>query len=67
MNTTTIHNTVTVWEATREGFVPVTTPYTRDERHLLERALVHLVNVSHKLVKTRVGIEIWRKQEEVVK
>ncbi len=67
MKTTTTYNTVTDKEATREGFIPVTTPYNRGEYDLLNRALVHLANVNHRLVMTGMGIEIWRKKEEVAK
>lgn len=58
--------TVTTDYANRQGYVPITTAYTRGEKDLLERAVANLGKAAHLLVMTGGGIEIWRKREEVL-
>lgn len=52
-------------EAEREGFVPVTTGYSKTEHWMLDNTITDLGNAPYRLVMAIDGIEIWRKRSDV--
>jgi len=62
---TTRYETTTHPEATRQGFVPITSGYQDHEYDLLDKARATLGGIKHLLVTSLEGISIYRKQLEV--
>ncbi len=63
--TTTQYKTTTPQEASRQDFVPITSAYSAEEYHLLDKALDTLGNIKYLLVSTLEGIHIYRHRSGV--
>lgn len=61
----TPYQTTTHPEASRQGFVPITSGYQDDEYDHLDKAIGLLGGIKYLLVTTLEGIHIYRKQQEV--